>query len=142
MQKPTYFEHEIVQNKNLEFLNDSVETTLTEFVKTITVGEPGIGAGLTVVGNPLDNFFQVSQGFGYNGDGERLELFSGTKFGITFTGTSDVFLKLQTTVYNPNFSENPGGASNVVTNINPDDSSLEAVESYNFGEITLNSGIG
>jgi len=142
LQKPTYFEHQIVQPKNLDFLNDSVETTVTDFVKTITVSSPGIGAGLDIIGTPLNNFFTVSQGFGYDGDGERLELFSGTKFPISFTGTTDVFLKLQTTDYNPNFTENPAGASNVVTNINPDDSSLVPVESYNFGEITLTSGVG
>lgn len=142
MQKPIYFENEIVQPKNLDFLNASMEKNVKDVVTLLTDGGPGIASGLTLTGISGNNYFTVSSGYGFIGDGDRIELFSGTNVNIAFTGTQPVFAKLNQVVYNPNPSENPAGAANVVTNVDPTDNQLVAVESYNAGEVSTTSGTG
>jgi hypothetical protein len=142
MQKPIFFEHEQVQPKNLSFLNSSVEKNIKDTIVTLTNGAPGIVQGLTLTGISGNNYFTVSQGYGYDGNGERIQVYSGTNVNIDFSGTKNVYLTFGSVVYNPDPSENPSGASNIVYNINPDDNSKVAVENYNFPIITTSTGVG
>ena len=142
MQQPINFENQIVQPKNLNFLNASMEKNIKDIVTLLTDGDPGIGSGLTLTGISGNNYFTVTTGYGFLGDGERVQIYSGTNVPISFTGLSDVYIKLQEVSYNPDPSENPAGAANIVTNIDPTDSTLEAVEQYNVAAVSLASGVG
>ncbi len=141
MQQPIFFENEIVQPKNLNFLNDSTAENIKDVIVAVGGGRPGKVSGLTLSGVSGNNYFVVSAGYGFTGDGERVEVYStGLNFGITFTGTQNVYLNYTSSVWNPDPTINPLGANFVVTNVDPTDSSLVAVESYNLAEITLTSG--
>lgn len=140
MQQPTFFENEIVQPKNLDFLNDSTAKNIKDVVVAIGQGKAGIVSGLTLSGVSGNNFYTVTSGYGFDGNGERVQIYSGTNIGIDFTGTKAIYLNVASAVYNPDPSENPLGALNVVTNVDPTDSSLVAVENYNIGTITQTSG--
>ncbi len=142
MQRPIFFENEIVQPKNLDFFADSFEKVVAQNFATWTRNEPGIGAGLQLTAVSGSNSYTVAGGFGYLGGGERVELFSGTNFPIGFTGTKTIYAKKVEVNYNPDPSENPAGPSNVVTNIDPNDDSLHPVEEYNLLEPTETSGVG
>lgn len=141
MQQPSFFENEIVQPKNLNFLTESTAQNIKDVVVTFSGGRPGKVAGLTLSGISGNNYFVVSPGYGYTGDGERIEIYStGLNYNITFTGTQSIYLNFTSSVWNPDPTVNPLGAGGVVTNVDPTDSSLVAVENYNLAVITTTSG--
>lgn len=141
MQQPSFFENEIVQPKNLNFLNDSTSKNIKDIVVAIGGGQSGKVAGLTLSGVSGNNYFVVNPGYGFTGDGERVQIYStGINFGIAFTGTQSVYLNFASAVWNPDPTVNPLGASFVVTNVDPTDDSLVAVENFNLAQILLTSG--
>ncbi len=140
MQEPINFESEIVQQKNLDFLNTSMEKNIKDVVTLFTNSEPGIANGLSLTGIVGNNYFTVAPGLGIMGDGEMSPLYVPNNVNITFTGSQSVYLKLTNVVYNPDPSENPAGSANIITNIDPNDSSLVAVQNYNLGQVTTTSG--
>lgn len=142
MQQPTFFENEIVQPKNLSFLNDSTAKNIKDVVVAIGGGVSGKVSGLTLSGVSGNNHFVVSPGYGYMGDGERVQIYStGINVSIAFTGTESIYLNFTSAVWNPDPTINPLGSSFVVTNVDPTDDSLVAVENYNIAIITTSSGV-
>ena len=141
MQQPVFFENEIVLPSNLNFLNTSTAKNIKDVVVALNGAQPGIVSGLNLQGVSGNNYFTVTSGYGYTGDGERIQVYStGLNFGIAFTGTSPIYLTYTSSVYNPDPTINPQGAANVVTNTDPTDNSQVAVENYNFAIVTTVSG--
>ena len=139
MQKPINFDNQIVQPTNLDFLSESSEKAIKENFEVLFNGEPGIVDALSLTGTPGDGFFTVTPGVGYTSDGERIEVYTGTNFGITWTGTQSIYLTYQTVNYNPDPSVNP--SQTIVTSVNPIDGLQYPTESYIFPVITLVSGV-
>jgi len=141
MQQPVFFENEIVLPSNLNFLNTSTAKNIKDVVVALNGAQPGIVSGLTLQGVSGNNFFTVTSGYGYTGDGERIQVYStGLNFGIAFTGNSPVYLTYTSAVYNPDPTINPQGSANVVTNTDPTNNSQVAVENYNLAVVTTASG--
>jgi hypothetical protein len=138
MNKPINFDNEIVQPKNLNFLANSTDQANKDTFTTLFGSTPGVDTGLNIIGNPGDGTFTITSGFGYTGDGERVQVYSGTTFVIAFTGTRSIFLNYTTVDYNPDPSVNP--TQYVNTNIDPISNAALPTESYIFPAITLSSG--
>ena len=134
MNKPVFFEHQIVQPDDMTFLVDATDAAVTQNLALFTSQQPGIVAGMNLGGTVGLTTFNVSQGYGYNSSGERLQVFptTGIAYNIGFTGTQPIYARLGSPLnYNPDPSVNPLGAFGAVQSINPDTGLLENVQSFN-----------
>ena len=138
MQKPINFDNQIVQPPNLNFLSESSEKAIKENFAMLFSNEPGIVDGLSLLGTTGNTFFTVAPGVAYDSTGERVQVYTGTNLGITWTGTQSIYLDYTTVNYNPDPTENP--LKTIVTSVNPIDGLQYPTESYIFPVITLVSG--
>ena len=134
MDKPIFFEHQIVQPDDMTFLVDATDAAVTQNLALFTGGQPGVVAGMNLGGTVGLTTFTVAQGYGYNSSGERLDVFqtTGLAYNIGFTGTQPIYARLGAPLnYNPNPAENPLGPFGAVQSINPDTGLLENVQAFN-----------
>ena len=131
-QGPKFFDNEIVQPSNWEFWRDSNETNIKNNFLVLTDGYPGVATGWSIVNNT--SYISISQGVGYDGNGERLETFSGVNF-TPLSGNNIVYARLALSDYDPQLgSGSTVTAVDIVTGLNL------PVETYNAVEFTNVSG--
>jgi len=131
-QGPKFFDNQIVQPSQWDFWRNSNEKNTKDNLLLLTDGYPGVVFGWDVVGSGSSITF--SPGLGYDGNGERLETYSGISF-IPNSGTNVVYARLALSDYDQQLgSGSTVTAVNVVTGLNL------PVETYNAVEFTNVSG--
>jgi hypothetical protein len=136
MQKPVYFENQIIKKENLDFLNNSLENTIKGNVSSLIGYKGGIANGLNISATLASPYFNISNGIAFTADGEKIEVLTPiTGISITKTGTAYVYGYLNTTNIDPL-------TGIVKTNINPITGQNEPVEQYNILGVSQDLPVG
>lgn len=132
MQKPVFFDHQIVKPSDLDFISQSYEQAIDNNFTVFSDETAGLVSGFNLVGTTGSSQFSVYPGVAYNNAGERLQTYAISGVNISFTGTQTIYARLTTVNYDPNPATNPAGPANVVQSLNPDTNALVDTRSYGF----------
>jgi hypothetical protein len=140
MQEAQWFSNQIIKPSNLNFMNDSTGKNVKDVVVAFTKGQPGAVSGLIITGSG-GAVANVTTGFAFTSDGERIQLFSPSGIAVLpFSGSTSIFANLITVNYNPDPSQNPALSANVASGLNAGSLDYEVVEQYNLLGLTTISG--
>ena len=147
MQQPLWYDNQIIQTSNLNFMNASTAKNVQDSITAFTGGQPGAVAGLLFDAGSLPSastLVNVSPGYGLQANGEKVQLYqpSGLNINTTFSGSTSIYAYLLEVNYNPDPSVNPAGANNVVSGLNAASLNYQVVEQYNLLGLTTASGAG
>jgi hypothetical protein len=138
MQDPIFFDNQIVQPSQFKFWTDSNDKNTKDNLLLLTDGTAGVAAGWTISGSGTSSV-EISQGLGYDGNGERLETYSGMSFVPSVSGTSRIYAKLALSNWDP---QSVVGSGSIVTAVDVVTGLNLPVEQYNSVEFTNTSGVG
>ena len=127
MQGASFFDNEIIRPENLNFWRDSNEKNIKDNFLALTKGFPGILTGFTLT--PTTSGVSVSQGIGYDADGEQVNLSSSGSIISVPAGKSIVFASKLLSNYDWN--------GNYVLNTDPVSGSGVITSVYNLGQISV-----
>jgi hypothetical protein len=132
MDKPIFFDHQLIKPSDLDFMSESYTKAIDENFTVFSNSAAGLVSGFNITGTVGSSQFSVYAGVAYNNAGERLQTYATSGVVISFTGTKNIYARLTSVSYDPNPATNPGGPSNITQSLNPDTNALVDTRSYSY----------